>query len=1280
MDDGPPRDRWRQPSGPGGPPPRSDVMSMSSILGPPGMMVDPSDPRAMRYERDHRERERDRDWEREREREREWERERERERDRDRPRGGLYPGGPSGRPPPPPGSDRRSPLMSFNPALTSPSGPPRRKWSDPAAEEAAFHREREWEREREREMEREREREMRWRASQRPGDVGPGPAHSRGPSGDVRYGAGGPSPAGPPGPAMTGDGSRSPRESFNSMAARKSPASIHSAAPSGARGVGAGASAASRKREHSGELVMGPESSPRHAAYMAHYDDPRGPPLPPPGHGSMLPPSAGRSPDRMRPPMSYGGYDPGMSERDREYEREMRHREQREREREREMMATDRYGRRIHPDAGGPMMLDESMYDRYGPRGPPPPPTSGPLGPPSAKSASGRGGYDERGPPPPMPYPPSSPTQNRETERRSKDKVKAQAAGAAASGPRDHEPGYPPRESPAPSASSRSGGPPQPYELERSGRPIVPPPGSTSTVPKLEPGVPPPSTRHAATLSPTSERGPTFRGAGPSLSHRRPSVPPYGVPMSEREAREREQEMALRREREMEMEQERERERLRIERERELEREREMERQREMERERQQQELERERAEREKEKEREKKERRREKQQAEKAAAALEREKERERQALQAQQAAAAAAAQQMHPGALGELPQHIQPPPASLEEALIATAQQQAAAYGRPPTLADFQQAAAAVGYPPGLPLPPGIHPAAFAGVPPPKALAPQPHVVRDPNAGPRVDSEPVWLYLELCERDEAIRRSQRLPLDLLSDEQQQQQQQQQLQEEAENGVNRAEPSNGQRQLENEKAPTRSANATAMSEPAEVSKGQRASTGTATAEAQRSRPLPVVDAPVDPLPRHLIGMDKGRPVRHLGSWLYDPTVDPLFPAELLARNVGATLEIRISGDLLSCGGRGGPHWEEYLQLEADCIKQREVGEPLKAYMESENGDAALNGRGNSWKLGWRGKEHARMSLEMRIEERVAEAQLFGEEMTPPAESNRGNVHEGNHSIKDATGSETVKAAKNGIVSPWQFWRLNPLLRRKLWGTDVYTDDSDVLAMCVHAGWVEGPSLEAEGIPSWVPPGRAARAWNGLSSSASSASMVNGASRGVNGTGEGVETASAETGQDKAKNAPRSSSKDSGINVPSDLSVILRIAPKLIAYKGCQRGGIKSRSWGNTHDGVSLVVESVEVKQPGYAQCKGRRAAKNRIDQWARFRAEPVAASPTTANGTNADDARTPDMLVGGVWTRTSLLPLSAMSGIKRKATDAVDADDNGKTEAAKPRLFWQFA
>lgn len=97
---------------------------------------------------------------------------------------------------------------------------------------------------------------------------------------------------------------------------------------------------------------------------------------------------------------------------------------------------------------------------------------------------------------------------------------------------------------------------------------------------------------------------------------------------------------------------------------------------------------------------------------------------------------------------------------------------------------------------------------------------------------------------------------------------------------------------------------------------------------------------------------------------------------------------------------------------------------------------------------------------------------------------------------------------------------------------RQLWGTDVYTDDSDLLAVLVHAAWLR-PILPSK--PRHVDPLKE------------------------------------ETRQVKRAR-----------NSNDDLRVRLRIAPKLIRYVATERAGILSRGWGNSHDGVSIVVESIE--------------------------------------------------------------------------------------------------
>ncbi|KAJ9103927.1 hypothetical protein QFC21_002390 [Naganishia friedmannii] len=121
---------------------------------------------------------------------------------------------------------------------------------------------------------------------------------------------------------------------------------------------------------------------------------------------------------------------------------------------------------------------------------------------------------------------------------------------------------------------------------------------------------------------------------------------------------------------------------------------------------------------------------------------------------------------------------------------------------------------------------------------------------------------------------------------------------------------------------------------------------------------------------------------------------------------------------------------------------------------------------------------------------------------------------------------------------------------------RKLWGTDVYTDDSDLLAVLVHAAWLR-PILPRT---------------------------------------------NSQTGADEARNRGR--------GTQDDLRVRLRIAPKLIRYVATERAGILSRGWGNSHDGVSIVVESIErIKRGSALKANSRRNAKLRMKSYLTERA-----------------------------------------------------------------------
>lgn len=112
----------------------------------------------------------------------------------------------------------------------------------------------------------------------------------------------------------------------------------------------------------------------------------------------------------------------------------------------------------------------------------------------------------------------------------------------------------------------------------------------------------------------------------------------------------------------------------------------------------------------------------------------------------------------------------------------------------------------------------------------------------------------------------------------------------------------------------------------------------------------------------------------------------------------------------------------------------------------------------------------------------------------------------------------------TADAAAAAVPPPvpceWSIWDLEALRRRKVWGTDVYTDDSDPLAIALHSGWIRVGAATAKASP---------------------------------------------------------------LPTVTAVELVLRVAPKLVRYQGSTRAGVRSRSWANSHDGVSLLIESARV-------------------------------------------------------------------------------------------------
>ena len=112
-------------------------------------------------------------------------------------------------------------------------------------------------------------------------------------------------------------------------------------------------------------------------------------------------------------------------------------------------------------------------------------------------------------------------------------------------------------------------------------------------------------------------------------------------------------------------------------------------------------------------------------------------------------------------------------------------------------------------------------------------------------------------------------------------------------------------------------------------------------------------------------------------------------------------------------------------------------------------------------------------------------------------------------------------------------------------LRRAVWGTDVYTDDTDPLAAVIHAGWVRGDwgdSIDAAMLDLNI----------------------------VNDTTDKEQTEF--TAPPSSPMLPRAG---------KDLHVTILILPTLENYASRVSHGIKSRPWGTDHDGLSYRIEKI---------------------------------------------------------------------------------------------------
>ena len=128
---------------------------------------------------------------------------------------------------------------------------------------------------------------------------------------------------------------------------------------------------------------------------------------------------------------------------------------------------------------------------------------------------------------------------------------------------------------------------------------------------------------------------------------------------------------------------------------------------------------------------------------------------------------------------------------------------------------------------------------------------------------------------------------------------------------------------------------------------------------------------------------------------------------------------------------------------------------------------------------------------------------------------------------------------------------------LHTTARRAVWGTDIYTDDSDPLCAAIHAGWIRG-------------------AWP----AAVDVNMLEPDLKNVSLATKVIDM------KDVALEAPPT---DSPLIVPKgkDMYITILILPALQYYASRVVHGLKSRAWGTDHDGLSFKIEKIAFLDGG---------------------------------------------------------------------------------------------
>lgn len=133
--------------------------------------------------------------------------------------------------------------------------------------------------------------------------------------------------------------------------------------------------------------------------------------------------------------------------------------------------------------------------------------------------------------------------------------------------------------------------------------------------------------------------------------------------------------------------------------------------------------------------------------------------------------------------------------------------------------------------------------------------------------------------------------------------------------------------------------------------------------------------------------------------------------------------------------------------------------------------------------------------------------------------------------------------------------------------RRNLWGTEVYTDDSDVVAAAVHSGWIQGDFGDFNEDLREV---------------------------------DRDEQPEADAGDNESLPSSLAEKPTRPVKVPPDhdMHVTVLILPPLQAYGSTTQNHVWSRAWGQMHDGMSYMIQRIDFVDESEANRTSERDAK----------------------------------------------------------------------------------